>query len=213
MASTASSTMNVSEGMSNVENISVSRYKPSLKGGLRAVGVDMYGFLTRRLGLCHHLIDPTSHCFCFFLMMVLKYNLKLKTANMPLEKLFSHTRYNFCDRRFHFWPRNQILLDCNRVTFVSLSLLWKYTVTRMLKKLCVCKLEPSHTVPSVGFANSRGTGTGAGAGAPSLSATDSRSVCSAILTTCSLFSPSSSERVLSPVRRKRTTLEKKRKKE
>lgn len=104
MASTASSTMNVSEGMSNVKNISVSRYKPSLKGGLRAVGVDMYGFLTKRLGLYHHLIDPTSYCFCFFLMIVLKNNLKLKTANLPLEKVFSHTRYYFCDRRFIFDP-------------------------------------------------------------------------------------------------------------
>lgn len=59
----------------------------------------------------------------------------------------------------------------------------------------------SQTLPSVGFANSRGTG------APSASEADSRSVCSAIWTTCSLFSPSSSERVLSPVRRKRTILE------
>lgn len=58
----------------------------------------------------------------------------------------------------------------------------------------------SQTLPSVGFANSRGTG------APSPRGTESRSVCSATWTTCSLFSPSSSERVLSPVRRKRTIL-------
>lgn len=62
-----------------------------------------------------------------------------------------------------------------------------------------------YTLPSVGLANSRGTG------APSVSATASSSSCWAILTPCSWFSPSSSERVLSPVRRKRTTLPRERK--
>lgn len=112
-------------GKEQCENISIRRYNLPLKGG-RCVWVYMYWFLTKRLALYHHLIDPTSYFF-------------LETLNVHLEKLFCSTRYYFYDLKIIFDPGMRYYVTEIMLLWVTL---WAwvntlYRVTRKLKKLCV----------------------------------------------------------------------------